>query len=126
MTSYCNTSTVIILNSTGQTKLCKNCEFTIQNKLQQSSLFHRCDVRIHSTTLLYCERYVYSFIAYFDRSLQHPQSGSSHECQAGYCDSSQVWSQSQCRLPGPEEWLLFPGQSRQRTEQLHLCREIIE
>ena len=56
--------------------------------------------------------------------LRHLQSGNSHEHQVGYCDSSQVWSQSQYRLPGPEEWLLYLGQSRHGTRQLHLWRQI--
>ena len=58
--------------------------------------------------------------AYLDRWLQHLQSGNSHEYQVGYYDSSQVWSQSQYRLPGQEEWLQFPGQSKHGTGQLHL------
>ena len=65
-----------------------------------------------------------SMIQYLDRWLQHLQSGHSCEHQVGYCDSSQVWSQSQYRPYCPEEWLQFPGQSMHATGQLHLLRQM--
>ena len=62
--------------------------------------------------------------ANLDMWLQHLQSGNSHECQVGYCDSSQVWSQSQYSPPDPEEWLQFPGQRMHGLGQLHLRNHI--